>query len=178
MSTSPRSGSNVHARLMLSLPHHPSARLSTAPMGGAVYAVVVRLFSRRPCMLEDCAITVSWDADIVIQTVEERNSQCVFGRLVFQAKEMLCHRIEKTLRFPRAGCVAEGVILGKGVSRIPEQYASGAPAPFALALYDQYGDEIAEQGYLSVWDRAKGRTKTVETKKICLKSPRWFHGNR
>lgn len=68
----------------------------------------------------------------------------------------------QALRFPRAGCVAEGVILGRGVSRIPEQYTSGAPAPFALTLYDQHGDEIVEQGHLSVGERARKRTQVIE----------------
>src|SRR5215472_10305970 len=84
----------------------PTSMVFDWPSGGAGYAVGVRFLSRRPCMLEDCAITVSWDEDIVIQTVEERNSRCVFGPLVFEAKEVLYRRIEKTLRFPRAGCVA------------------------------------------------------------------------
>jgi hypothetical protein len=143
----------------------PTSMVFDWPSGGAGYAVAVRLLSRRACMLEDCAITVSWDEDIVIQTVEQRNSRCVFGPLVFEAKEVLYHRIEKTLRFPRAGCAAEGVILGKGVSRTPKQYTSGARASFALTLYDQYGDEIVEQGHLSVAERARRRTQVVERPK-------------
>jgi len=128
---------------------------------GAGYAVSLRLLSRGRCMIDDCAITVSWDDHIVIQSLDECKSRCEFGKVVVPPESVLNHRIENTLRFPRAGHLVQGVILGRGVSPIPEQYAGGVSIPFTLTLYDQFGDEISQQGHLSVGERARKRT-TVE----------------
>ena len=120
------------------------------PSGGAGYVVGVRLLSHRLCMLEDCAVTVPWGDDVVIQSPDVRKSRCDFGPLAFSWDEVLNPRIENTLRFPRAGHVVQGVILGRGGMRIPKQYTSFTPVPFVLKLYDQYGEEITAQGHLSV----------------------------
>lgn len=137
------------------------------PTGGAGYAVRVRLLSRRQCMLEDCALAVPWDERIIIQAVDECRKLCNFGSIVFSLDEVLNHRIEKTLRFPRAGHVVEGVILGRGVARIPEKYGSCAPAPFTLTLYDQFGEELTQQGHLSV-EHSRKSMKAITTEKHTL----------
>jgi len=132
------------------------------PSGGAGYAVWVRLLSHKRCMVEECALSAPWDDDIVIQTIDECKSVCEFSKLVFPLAQVLNHQIENTLRFPRPGYVVQGVILARSGARIPDHYTSGVRAPSTLTLYDQWGEEITEQGHLSVGDRARKRTKPIE----------------
>lgn len=137
--------------------------------GGGIgyYAIYVRLIALRSgLILPETEISNAWDPQIQIESLTGENPPYDFGGLCFPRDQVLNERILNGLRFHARGDMVEGWILASGSAPIPE-CPEGAPAPFLLQFFDQFGHEFGEEGYVSVLrsTRREGATKQESASK-------------
>ncbi len=122
----------------------------TQSSNGAVhYAIWLRLVARHACKLLDFRVTTQWDRNILLNSYGDR-TLCRLGKLDFPQADVLNQRIEESLEFRRRGDMVEGLILATGIRPIPQAFAQGMRVPFELAFDDQFDNETAVAGEVSV----------------------------
>jgi hypothetical protein len=117
----------------------PDSTIYVLRPGVTAYAVYGRIQSRcSNVVVDNFDIIPSWDPDVVPHSAMEKTYRLARS-LEFDFEDVLNHRIEKSLRFRRAGDRVEGWLLGLGMRPVPLEYGPRKPAPFKLSFVDQFG---------------------------------------
>jgi hypothetical protein len=115
----------------------PDSTIYVLRTGMTLYSVYARLQAQCSNLaLDDFDILPTWDPGVFpCGTMKETYR---FTRsLEYDPEDVLNHRIERSLRFRRAGDRVEGWLLGIGIRPVPEEYGPRKPAPFKLSFLDQ-----------------------------------------
>jgi hypothetical protein len=113
--------------------------------GGVHYAVLTQFIAERSGLIvTDWDLNTDHDDQIVPESFDDRHLIFKLGGQEYYRREVLNPRIEKNLVL-RRGETAEGWLLATGIAPIPGGCSNFAVVPFRLALWDQFGDEIAVQ---------------------------------
>jgi hypothetical protein len=134
----------------ISIAAPPESEVFERASGGLSYFLSVRLLALKPCIIDCAEIRTAFDDQIALESPDEKYPIGMLGCPPVPHKELLNRRIEKGLRFARAGDLVKGFILATGVSRFPQGYRTGELVPVTLSLYDQFGTEIVKHGQLFV----------------------------
>ena len=143
----------------------PATVVVEGPNGGVYYAVHTGIIARQAHVtLIDCYMEAHWDADIILESFQQRQSIYRLGRLQYAAKEVLNDRIENSLRFDYRGQLVEGVILFSGIAPVPAHYSHRASAPFKLTFLDQFEQPISTEAELCVERMTQRKSAGVHPK--------------
>jgi hypothetical protein len=131
----------------------PDSTIYVLRRGVTLYAVYGRLQSRCSNVAIDAFdILPSWDPDVIPYSTMKETYR--FTRsLEYDFEDVLNHRIEQSLRFPRIGDSSEGWLLGIGIRPVPPEYGPRKPAPFQLSFLDQL-DRTYDTSVVALVDRS------------------------